>query len=203
MPALPKIAFAAALLALPATAHADVLITIEESGADVVATLSGDLDLSGLTFVSSLFFTEPGFRASPGYVGFGTLFNDVTAYSGFTGPLDFGTGFDFVAADAGGGSDFAFNVGSFDVPYVFLSPNYVSGDALSATAVFSGTTLAALGLAPGDIIYASPIDTITISIGGGGGGVIPEPATWAMMIGGIAAAGGALRRRTRTTVRYA
>ena len=35
-------------------------------------------------------------------------------------------------------------------------------------------------------------------------GVIPEPATWAMMIGGIGAAGGALRRRkVRTSVTYA
>ena len=35
-------------------------------------------------------------------------------------------------------------------------------------------------------------------------GVVPEPATWAMMIGGIGAAGGALRRRkVRTSVTYA
>ena len=35
-------------------------------------------------------------------------------------------------------------------------------------------------------------------------GVVPEPATWAMMIGGIGFAGGSLRaRRTRTKVSYA
>ena len=34
-----------------------------------------------------------------------------------------------------------------------------------------------------------------ISFGAGAGGIVPEPATWAMMIGGIGAAGGALRRR--------
>ena len=32
---------------------------------------------------------------------------------------------------------------------------------------------------------------------------IPEPATWAMMIGGIGAAGGALRRRRSGSVRFA
>ena len=34
-------------------------------------------------------------------------------------------------------------------------------------------------------------------------GAIPEPATWAMMIGGIGAAGGALRRRSKVRVAYA
>ncbi len=34
-------------------------------------------------------------------------------------------------------------------------------------------------------------------------GAVPEPATWAMMIGGVAMAGGALRRRRRSTVSFA
>ena len=38
-----------------------------------------------------------------------------------------------------------------------------------------------------------------ISFGAGAGGIVPEPATWAMMIGGIGAAGGALRRRRKVT----
>ena len=34
-------------------------------------------------------------------------------------------------------------------------------------------------------------------------GAVPEPATWAMMIGGMGAAGGALRRRRDVSVRFA
>ena len=48
--------------------------------------------------------------------------------------------------------------------------------------------------------YALTLDgpgTITVD-----GAVVPEPATWAMMIGGMALAGGALRRR-RVSVTYA
>ncbi len=32
---------------------------------------------------------------------------------------------------------------------------------------------------------------------------VPEPATWALMIGGFAFAGAAMRRRARTAVRFA
>ena len=36
-----------------------------------------------------------------------------------------------------------------------------------------------------------------------GAPAVPEPATWAMLIGGFGAMGGALRRRQKTSVRYA
>jgi hypothetical protein len=36
-----------------------------------------------------------------------------------------------------------------------------------------------------------------------GGGAVPEPASWAMMIGGIGFVGGAMRRRTKHTVSFA
>jgi hypothetical protein len=32
---------------------------------------------------------------------------------------------------------------------------------------------------------------------------VPEPATWAMMVGGFGLIGGAMRRRQRTSVRFA
>ncbi len=37
----------------------------------------------------------------------------------------------------------------------------------------------------------------------GAGAVVPEPASWALMIGGFGLMGAALRRRTRVTVAYA
>ena len=44
------------------------------------------------------------------------------------------------------------------------------------------------------------IDNLTYTLNAAPPGGIPEPATWAMMIGGIGMAGGTLRRRVRTTV---
>ena len=71
--------------------------------------------------------------------------------------------------------------------------------------VFSGTT-AMPTLLTGVYTLASDIDqsivTLTITPGMA---VVPEPATWAMMIGGFGAVGFAARRRTanRRTVRFA
>ena len=56
----------------------------------------------------------------------------------------------------------------------------------------------------GDIFFQAPDSdfsfynpTITVA------GAVPEPATWAMMIGGIGLAGGAMRRRQRQALRFA
>ena len=48
--------------------------------------------------------------------------------------------------------------------------------------------------------YDGGLDNIVFDVRAiGGGGLVPEPATWAMMIGGIGMAGGTLRRRRRAT----
>lgn len=49
------------------------------------------------------------------------------------------------------------------------------------------------GFLPGPYTYT--IEAFSDANGGEAFGVVPEPATWATMIGGIAAAGGTLRRR--------
>jgi hypothetical protein len=45
--------------------------------------------------------------------------------------------------------------------------------------------------------------SITFTYTPSGAGAVPEPATWAMMIGGFGMVGGAMRRRQKVSVRYA
>ena len=102
-------------------------------------------------------------------------------------------------------------VGSFDPDNALSNILAVDDDSgpdfnsLLSFSLVAGTTYIAVatGFAPDDFgEYALTLDgpgTITV---GGGGAVVPEPATWAMMIGGFGLAGGALRRR-RVSVTYA
>jgi len=58
-----------------------------------------------------------------------------------------------------------------------------------------------------EIVLSTTDDFDGLGLGGAGGrggyaGDVPEPATWAMMLGGLALAGGAMRRR-RTSVAFA
>ena len=53
--------------------------------------------------------------------------------------------------------------------------------------------------APGS--YGDNLGSLDVTVDGIGGAV-PEPATWAMMLGGFGLVGGAMRRRQRTAVRF-
>ena len=196
-----KFLVATAALLSANTANAAVMINFADVGGNVVATLTGSLDTTGLTS-EGIFFLNVATQANAGYIGIGAEDVFVNAFSGFTGPSGFGPGSDFVDADASVGSNFAFNATGFGTPFIFVEQDYVSGSALAGTATFLGTSLATLGLATGSYVYNSSADTVTINVGPTG--AVPEPATWAMMIAGVGMAGGALRRRKgNVSVRFA
>lgn len=59
-------------------------------------------------------------------------------------------------------------------------------------------------------LSASNLDTITLNLNASsnavllaGGPAVPEPATWAMMLGGFGLIGAAMRRRQRTAITFA
>jgi len=117
-------------------------VTLQQMGSNVVATGSGAINLTGLTFS----VTSPvgaGIVANLGDIFMGSGSSDT--YRGFTGPTNFGSG-----------GSFGTNIFSGDV--VGIAPDlgvlgvpqgYVSGAALSDSMTFDNATIHSLGLRPG------------------------------------------------------
>jgi hypothetical protein len=183
--------FLVAAAAIPAAADATVTIDINQVGGDVVATLSGDLNLTGLSLQPNPYSLSAGIEGQSAYIGMGAGGESMAGYLGLSGPLNFGTG-GYVPSSSSTGDAFSLNGSGFGPTYVFVPDGYVSGTALSGTTTWSGTTLALLGLAPGQYTFSGPrLDQVIINIAGG----VPEPGTWAMMLVGFGAIGFAMRRK--------
>jgi len=168
--------------------EASTVITLEQSGSNVVMTGSGSLNITGMTFDTSGLVNA---GVTPGEAGAfpGALSANVDIYLGLTGPTSFGSG-GFISASSGSGGLFGVqgNGGFLEVPM-----GYVSGASLSATDTFNNKTLSGLGLTPGTYTFNLPHDTLTVEIGVA---AVPEPSTLTMAsIGALTLAGCARRRR--------
>ena len=175
-------------------AQAAYTLTIQPSMTGVTATGAGSINFDALeTYGDEL--GSSLLEASGGAIIVGpTTDTDDTFYSGITGPADFGPGDEFLA-DMGGGA--IVGLGTFDETsggVVAVPLGYVSGASLgTSTATWSGATIMSLGLTPGSYVWTwgdgPTADTFTLDIVAGGvTGVpaAPEPATWAMMLLGLA-----------------
>lgn len=183
------------MVAAPATAG--VTVNITQVGSDVVANVSGSLDLTGATPACSC-GSQPYIWAAEGFLHTGNSSFTGDDYYGVTGTATFGSGGQFDASSTTG-DDFGLAAGAggdanFEVP-----AGYVSGSALSSSATWTNQTFAALGLTPGTYTYTLPNDSITVNIEG----AVPEPATWAMMLVGFGAIGWQMRRRKAALVQFA
>lgn len=173
-----------------ASAQAAITITIEEVGSDVVVTGSGTIDLAGLTFDEDV-ISSAGIVSGFGIINVGSSADqDVTVYDGVSGLAPFGSGAAPTIPDSGSGDIFGFaalNGGQLAVPL-----GYVSGSPLSATSTYTGATISSLELTPG--IYnatwgsGSNADLISMTI-------VPEPGTYAALLGLAALGVVAYRRR--------
>jgi hypothetical protein len=159
-------------------------LDIIQDGDNVVSTVSGAIDLAGLTFAFPAIGGTPEIHPSNAYalVGFGNF--DV--YSGISGPKSLGS--DVVTFSSSSAGD-PFAVEGI-VGYLWLQRGYISGTALSGSATYNDATLASLGLAPGTYLYTwspSPGEdgSLTVQIGT----TVPEAGTWIMMLIGFAGLG--------------
>ena len=163
--------------------QAGYVVDLTQVGSDVVASGSGAIDLSGLTF--------------SGPVGGPALINPAVGiiltgpapflgdqYTGITGPASFGGGSIAFFAGSSSGDEVGIFFGKLVLP-----TTYVSDTPLSDTATYDSQTLSSLGATPGRYKWtwgSGANQSFTLVIGAG---AIPEPSTWAMMLLGFAGLG--------------
>lgn len=184
-------ALAAGMLAA-AGAHAAVIMHITESGGNVNVTASGSLDLAGAVFDHHQAYSTgiiPG--DSNWYIALGnTPGLDWYRLTGTT--LPFGISGTYFTSGLTSGDGFSIWGFSGGTPLVGVADGYSSGDAISSSMVFSGQSIAGMTFIPGTYTFTLPADTITLEIGND----VPEPASLALMLGGLAA-GVTARRKAR------
>jgi len=174
--------------AFASKAAASVLITAQETGANVVFNYSGSLNTTGLTFNGSQSST---IQISPA-LGFFASLPTLTSASvkAFTGPTSFGTG-GFTNASSSTGDVFAFYAYYQDL---YFPNNYTSGSALSGSLTFDNTTLTGLGVTPGTYTWnlTNGLDSFTLT-------TVPEPLTILGSIAGLAFLGktASIRKRKK------
>jgi hypothetical protein len=174
----------AVLIAHTATSRGAYVVTFSQVGANVVATGSGSINTTDLSFASNTNTMAPRVNASTAAVALGPAPSSVGDYFGFIGPTKFGTGAQF-NADTSSGMRVSINGNTNDL---FLPVNYESGTFLStSTNTWNNKTIAGLGLTPGTYTWTwgkgSTSDTFVVTI-------VPEPASLVMLTLGLTAVAG-------------
>ena len=159
-------------------------VTIYESGSDVVMSVSGTIDLSGLTLVASGAgpFGGGGMGVNNATFILGATGVTYNQYSGFTSnPSNFGTG--------GGGGSSSSTGDIFGVitennipPYMLLVPSgYTSGTQITGSQTFTGQTFSSLGLTVGTYTYIWSGGSFDVVVSGVAG---PTPTPTPTSVGG-------------------
>jgi len=166
-------------------------VTLQQVGSNVVANGSGAINLTGLTFITSVDDVNPGANAALGLIATGPFAASVDAYQGLTGPTDFGSGAPFLPNTASGDFVEISGVGM----QLFVPLNYVSGAALSDSMIFNNATFASLGVTPGTYVWSwgdGANQRFTLSIGTVG---VPDGGTTVSLLGFALLGFAAVRRR--------
>jgi hypothetical protein len=127
------------------TAQAGYIVTLLQVGPDVVATGSGALNLTGLSFTGNTVYPA-AVDPSAGLIQTGPTTSSVSVYSvTFSGPISFGSGVNTFANSGTG--DFVGRQGGSG--FLVVPVGYVSGTALSDTSTYDTATFSTLGVTPG------------------------------------------------------
>jgi hypothetical protein len=143
-------------------AQAGYTVTLQQVGPNVVATGSGAINLTGLTFSQSTSL-DPEIRPRIGLgrlqgcsIRTGATSSSDSYFGGPNGPTSFGTFVLETVASSGSGDMVgiaAFSLIEGEGIAVTVPMGYVSGTALSDSATYSGKTFATLGVTPGTYVW--------------------------------------------------
>ena len=138
------------------SAYAGYTVTLQQVGPNVVATGTGVINLTGLTLSGSFSRDpqiDPCFCQDEGSASIytGPTSSSVNRYFGARGPRSFGSG-PFTSASSGSGDMVGITTTIFG-DILWVPTGYVSGTALSDMAIYSGKTLATLGVTPGTYVW--------------------------------------------------
>jgi protein with PEP-CTERM/exosortase system signal len=155
----------ACLFATGSPAQAGYIVTLTRQGSNVVASGSGAIDLTGLTFSGSA-SDNPGSGLFPSkaVIATGAGVPSFDGYTGLSGPTSFGNGAGTLA-DSGSGDVVGIDgsTGGLGVPH-----GYMSGAALSDSAIYHNATFSSLGVAPGTYEWTwgtGPNQNFTLQVG--------------------------------------
>lgn len=183
----------AAMAFAPVTCPASIVVWMRETGGNVVFSLSGSFDTSGLTPTAATAFSGGGSvypdAGGHGDINFNSSSVNIEEWSATTIPsFGFTTpGFQFATTNTG--DTVVFNSAGFS-----LDQNYVSGSPLTAEMTFASTTFSAMGITAGTYVANLPnSQTYTLTS-------VPEPSTYAMLLGGLGCGAAVFARRRRRGV---
>lgn len=163
-------------------ADAAATFTFVEQGGDVVGSLSGSLDIAGLSSVSDSF---GGASIDAGLAFLRSAPAAAVAMLGYdvAGPLFLGPGGGDVAASARAGLALNLFGGLIGGGLLFLDAGYGSGDAMTGSMTFGGADFAALGVTPGSYTYVlANQDTFTVVFQET---AVPAPASLPLLAGAL------------------
>ena len=124
-------------------------VTLQQVGANVVATGSGAIDLTGLNFGGTLTNGQALIAASEAQIFTGpTSLTSFDLYTGLSGPRAFGIGF---SKFANSGSGDLVGIGAFEL--LIVPHGYISGTPLSDSMTFNNATFSSLGVTPGTYVW--------------------------------------------------
>ena len=177
------------------------VVTIEQVGANVVATGIGEIDTTGFPGASATGSSAPAVVGPDvPYIYIGT--GGWADYSiSITGPSNFGSGTYTIANSSTGD---VVGIEATSPTQIYLSSGYTSDTLLSDSATWDGATIASLGLTPGTYVWTlgngGPDQSYTLDIVAPT--ATPLPAALPLFAGGLGVIGllGARKRRKAQAV---